>query len=548
MRKIQLLDCTLRDGGYINDWQFGHEDMISIVERLVCAGVDIIEIGFIDAKRPFDINRSIMPNTASAARIFHGVETNGAMMLGMIDYGTCPIENLQPCAESFLDGIRVIFKKEVKEEAIRFCAAVKALGYQVFANCVSITSYSDSELLELIDLINDLEPYAVSIVDTYGLLHQEGLMKFFNVMDAKLNHQIGLAYHAHNNFQMGYANGIEFISRETSRPLVIDGTLFGMGKSAGNTPLELLAMYMNEHFQTKYDISLMLDAIEMNLMEIHQRLPWGYKPFYFIAASQKCHPNYVSFLIDKGTLSMRSINELLGRLEPAKKLLYDQKYIEQLYLSYQRDECDDRADRETLCKLFSGKDILVIGPGKTVLEHRDEIRRYMVEKQPLVLAINSLPEEICAEYVFATNNLRYTKLLAQMVKPENLHVQLIATSNLSRVNRDFRFVLNYGSLIDPETEIPDNSLVMLLKVLLQANVTSVALAGFDGYSHGACNYLVAEMEYKFVHDKVDYLNQYNARFLRENAKALRLVFVTPSYYQKALTDNGDGFHDGQPNR
>ena len=531
MKHIQLLDCTLRDGGYINDWQFGHEDMISVVERLAGAGVDIIEVGFIDARRPFDPNRSIMPDTASAARIFGGVETNNAMMLGMIDYGTCPIENLQPCEESFLDGIRVIFKKEIKEEAIQFCANVKALGYKAFANCVSITSYSENELMDLIALINELEPYAVSMVDTYGLLHQEGLMKIFEVMDANLKPQIGLAYHAHNNFQMGYANGIEFITRKTERPLVVDGTLFGMGKSAGNTPLELLAMYMNEYFDSHYDISLMLDAIEMNLMEIHQRLPWGYKPFFFIAASQKCHPNYVSFLIDKGTLSMRSINELLGRLDESKKLLFDQKYIEQLYLSYQRDECDDSADRATLCTLLAGKDILVLGPGKTVLECGAEIQHFRDQKQPIVLTINSIPDEFCVDYVFATNNLRYTKLLAQLVKPENKRVQLIATSNLSRVNRDFSFVLNYGSLIDAQTEIPDNSLVMLLKVLLNANVASVGLAGFDGYSHDACNYLNAEMEYKFVHDKVDYLNAYNTLFLREHAAALNVVFVTPSYYQ-----------------
>lgn len=540
MRQIQLLDCTLRDGGYINDWQFGHEDMISVVERLVGAGVDVIEVGFIDARRPFDINRSIMPDTASAARIFDGVETCNAMMLGMIDYGTCPIENLQPCKESFLDGIRVIFKKEIRQDAIRYCAAVKALGYQVFANCVSITSYSEDELIDLIALINELEPYAVSMVDTYGLLHQEGLMKIFEVMDANLKPQIGLAYHAHNNFQMGYANGIEFITRETTRPLVVDGTLFGMGKSAGNTPLELLAMYMNEHFDTHYDISLMLDAIEMNLMEIHQRLSWGYKPFFFIAASQKCHPNYVSFLIDKGTLSMRSINELLGRLEGPKKLLYDQKYIEQLYLSYQRDECDDSKDREALCSKFSGKDVLILGPGKTVVEYHAEIQRYLDEKRPVILAINSIPADFCVDYVFATNNLRYTKLIAQLVKTENKSVQLIATSNLSRVNHDFSFVLNYGSLIDAQTEIPDNSLVMLLKVLLQTSVASVALAGFDGYSHDACNYLNAEMEYKFVHDKVDYLNAYNTQFLREHTKALGLVFVTPSYYQNkaeaVLTD------------
>jgi 4-hydroxy 2-oxovalerate aldolase len=534
MNNVKLLDCTLRDGGYVNDWLFGHDTMISVVERLVGAGIDIIEVGFLDERRAFDMDRSIMPDTQSAAKIFHGVETKGAMILGMIDYGTCPISRLQPCGESILDGIRVIFKKELMTDALRFCGEVQALGYKVFANCVSITSYNEYELKELIDLINGVSPYAVSMVDTYGLLHQEGLMKIFEVMDRHLNPEIGLAYHAHNNFQMGYANGIEFISRNTDRALIVDGTLFGMGKSAGNTPLELLAMYMNERFGTRYDISLLLDAIDMNLMEIHDRSPWGYKPFYFIAASQKCHPNYVSFLINKGTLSMKAINELLSRLEEPKRLLYDQKRIDALYLNYQRDECDDTAARTALNSVLAGRDVLVIGPGKSVRENGEKIQSHITRHHPVIIAINSLPEEYCADYVFATNNKRYTKLLAQLVKPENRSVQLIATSNLSRVNREFSFVLNYGSLIDAATEIPDNSLVMLLKTLLEASVKSVALAGFDGYTHGECNYLNAEMEYGFVHDKVDYLNEYNSLFIKNNAEKLGLTFVTPSVYEAAI--------------
>lgn len=534
MNEVKLLDCTLRDGGYVNDWLFGRETMLSVLERLIGAGVELIEIGFLDARRPFDPDRSIMPDTESAGRIFGGVQKRGATILGMIDYGTCPIENLQPCEDSYLDGIRVIFKKEKMHDALRYCAQVKAKGYLVFANCVSITSYREDELLELIRAVNEIEPYCVSMVDTYGLLHQEGLMKIFERMDANLKPGIRLAYHAHNNFQMGYANGIEFLGRKTDRARLIDGTLFGMGKSAGNTPLELLAMHLNEHFDKHYDISLMLDAIDMDLMEIHRKSPWGYQPFFFIAASQKCHPNYISFLMNKGTLSMKSISELLGRLTGDKKLLYDQKEIERLYLDYQRVECDDSAARATLRGLLSERSILVIGPGKTVMTHHDEILGYVARERPLVIAVNSIPDDIDVDYVFATNNKRYTRLLAQLVRPACENVNLIATSNLGCVNRDFSLVLNYGSLIDEHTEIPDNSLVMLLRALADANVGTTALAGFDGYTHGESNYLNAEMEYSFVHDKVDYLNDYNTRFLKENAAKIGLVFVTPSVYQSAF--------------
>ena len=532
MNQVKLLDCTLRDGGYVNDWHFGHETMISVLERLVGSGIDLIEVGFLDARRPYDPDRSIFPDTESAGRIYSDVNKKSSIILGMIDYGTCPIENIQPCKDTYLDGIRVIFKKEIMRDALHFVKQIKDLGYIVYANCVSITSYSDDELKVLIDEINKIKPNGVAMVDTYGLLHQEGLVKIFDIMDTLLDPSIQLAYHAHNNFQMGYANGIEFLSRNTARTLVVDGTLYGMGKSAGNTPLELLSMYMNEHFEKKYDISLQLDAIDMNLLDIYQRSPWGYKPFFFIAASQGCHPNYVSFLMNKGTLSMKAIQDLLGRLTGDKKLLYDQKLIERLYLEYQTNECDDKEARAALRTLLEGREILVLGPGKSVKSHLPSIHSFIRLHSPVVIAINLIPEEIPVDYLFATNNKRYTRLLAELVKPQNTEIKLVATSNLSCVNKNFSFVINYGSLIDASTDIPDNSLIMLLRLLLSMNVGAVSLAGFDGYTHTDSNYLNAEMEYSFVHDKVDYLNSYMTDFLQTHQADLSLSFVTPSGYEK----------------
>ena len=107
MSKIKLLDCTLRDGGYVNDWKFGHDNIESIFERLVDAGVDVIEIGFLDDRRPFDIDRSIMPDTDSVEKIYGNLDRKQAQIVGMIDYGTCDISNIKPCSESYIDGIRV---------------------------------------------------------------------------------------------------------------------------------------------------------------------------------------------------------------------------------------------------------------------------------------------------------------------------------------------------------------------------------------------------------------------------------------------------------
>lgn len=88
--------------------------------------------------------------------------------------------------------------------------------------------------MDLIRLANEVKPYAVSMVDTYGLMHQNNLKHYFDLLDQYLLPEIGLGYHAHNNFQMGYANCITMMSQVTDRLLLVDGTIYGMGKSAGN--------------------------------------------------------------------------------------------------------------------------------------------------------------------------------------------------------------------------------------------------------------------------------------------------------------------------
>ena len=100
MKRMKLLDCTLRDGGYVNDWHFGYANIVSMFERLVDAGTDIIEVGFLDDRRPFDIDRTIFPDTQSADRLYASLDKKNAMIVGMIDYGTCAIENIAPCKES----------------------------------------------------------------------------------------------------------------------------------------------------------------------------------------------------------------------------------------------------------------------------------------------------------------------------------------------------------------------------------------------------------------------------------------------------------------
>ena len=530
--EIKLLDCTLRDGGYLNDWEFGRSNIVNIFERLVSAGIDIIETGFIDDRRPFDVNRTIFPDTESANRIYGKLDKGSSMIVGMIDYGTCSIDNIMDAKDCYLDGIRVIFKKHKMHDAIAFCHRIKEKGYKVFAQAVSITSYNDDELSELIGLVNDLEPYAFSLVDTYGLLHKGQLRHYFDFACAHLKTSIGIGYHAHNNFQLAYANCIELVDDPPKdRMLIVDGTLYGMGKSAGNTPIELLVMHMNGYHGTCYHNSQILEAIEVTILEMSRKVGWGYSFKFFLAASHDCHPNYVNFLMDNGKLSVKSINEILENLDDNKRLLYDADYIKEQYLDYQKNNCADSDSVSRLIKELEGADILLMGPGKNIYRQRDRVEKYIADKKSITISINFIPEDYDIDYVFMSNAKRYVQLCSALNEQKEKS-KLIATSNITRTLVEFDYTLSYSDLLDEEALMPDNPLIMLLKLLKKADVSGIGLAGFDGYREtSVSNYVNPNMEYTYSSEEANNINTDTVAGIRKLGLKIKPVFVTESIYE-----------------
>lgn len=532
---MYLLDCTLRDGGYVNDWEFGYDNIVNIYERLVSANVDIVEVGFIDERRRYDVNRSIFPDTASVGYTFGKLNRGNSLIVGMIDFGTCGIEKVQEQEDSFLDGIRVIFKKEKMHQAIEFCKQVKAKGYKVFVQAVSITSYDDTTFHELLELVNGMEPYAFSLVDTYGLLHKGDLQRYLQMADEGLKPDIALGYHAHNNFQLAYSNCIELLEHSLKRKLLVDGSLYGMGKSAGNAPIELLSKYMNDHCGKSYHVSQLLEAIDVNILDIYRRTPWGYAFKFYLSASNDCHPNYVTYLQEKRKLSVKSISDILDTISQDKKLLYDADYIEQLYLQYQAKECEDTTDRERLKKLLldhrEKRPILLLGPGKNIDSQKEEVKAYIKKENPIIIAINFLPDDISTHILFISNAKRYVQLSTKLMQL-SAQVSIVATSNVTSVSKPFDYTLNYGSLLDEKAWIVDNPLIMFLKLLEQFGIKDVSLAGFDGFSTAeTANYINENMEHEFTREKAVQLNQDVADSVKRLDGSIMLHFITDTLYR-----------------
>lgn len=529
---IQLLDCTLRDGGYVNDWKFGNSTITCILERLIQANINVIEVGFLDERQPFNADRTIQPDTGSYDKILNGIDHKDAMLVAMIDYGTCGLDRIAPRNVSVLDGIRVIFKQPKMREAIQFGYALKQLGYKVFLQMVSVTTYTDRDMLDFIDLVNGISPYAVSMVDTYGLMHKEDMLHYFHLLDYNLRPEVRIGYHSHNNFQLAYANTCELIKQRAKHDVLVDGTLYGIGKSAGNAPLELLAMYLNENYGKQYDLNQLLEAIDTNILRIYHQHYWGYSLLYFLAASNDCHPNYIDYLLSKKTLSVGAINEIVKMIPLEWKLNYQRSYIEQLYAEYQHRTIQGERSLQALRQVLSNRQVLVLGPGKSILSHVQEIERYIKSNKPSVLSVNFIPEGFILDYIFIGNAKRYSLLLPEVNciggKP-----QVIATSNITAAGRPFDYVLNYAELLSDNDLIEDNALIMLLTALCRCGLRSVALAGFDGFGQEINqSYYDDNMELSTDYKRLSAINNAIADKLPTFEKQLKISFLTPSLYEK----------------
>lgn len=251
MKNIQVLDCTLRDGGRIIDCKFPENIIGDISRELTNVEIDIIELGFL--RRPDLVSNNL--NTTFFTKVsqmvqYIPVKKKNTIYVAFIDYDMYDFSLLEKCDKKSIDGIRVGFTKKQWIEDQRGVKValniVKQQGYLLFVQGVNSLAYSDRELLDIIDVMNEIKPYSFGIVDTYGSMYLDDIVHYYNLVDYNLDNQIRIDVHSHNNFQLAFAFAQEIVRLANGkRNIILDATLNGMGKCAGNLNTELVVDYLN---------------------------------------------------------------------------------------------------------------------------------------------------------------------------------------------------------------------------------------------------------------------------------------------------------------
>ncbi len=327
MSKVKILDCTLRDGGYVNNWSFGYDNIGKIISNLVEANIDYVECGFLKEEQ-YKSNKTFFSTIEQLNYIFPLKNTITKFCL-MINYGEVPIDCIPRSKGDIC--FRVVFKKDKMNEAIEYCKQLMIKGYDVSINPMNTVGYSSSELLALIKDVNALNPEIFTIVDTNGEMKKKEVLSLFYFLDNNLNSEIKLGFHSHNNLKLSFSNALSILEQSTDRTVIIDSSVLGIGRGAGNLCTELLAQYLNDYYCGKYKLFPILKLVDECITPIFKSKPWGASVHYYLSATNSCHPNYASFLLDKKEMSVDVINEIFTKIPIDKKSYYDDSLIENLY-------------------------------------------------------------------------------------------------------------------------------------------------------------------------------------------------------------------------
>ena len=521
MGNVKLLDCTLRDGGYVNDWRWGFGAARDIVATLTRAGADIVEVGFLRNVEGYDPDVTVCRRIEELNRLLPAGRGR-TMYAGMAMRSNYDIAQLSPYAGEGIELIRITAHDYDIREGMDFAREVQARGYKLSINPINIMGYADRDILWILDQVNAIRPYQFSIVDTFGSMRRRDLERILSLVDHNLDPAIRVGLHLHENMALSFCLAQEFVDKHLRRDITVDASLLGMGRIPGNLPIELMADYLNDTLGARYDIDELMDAIQDHIAPLKGETAWGYTPAYFLSARYNLHRNYAEHYLAKGDLTNRDINHILAGLDRAKATAFDAAYADRLYRDYQSRHVDDEAAMQALRTAFGGKRVLVLAPGASL---GTEAGRAAVAGAgaDVCVSANFCPDFCRPDYAFFSSSKRFDK-----VDPAALPCPAILTSNLHAAPDTAR-VVNYDRLAGDDAQA-GNSVLMLLRLLRLCGARQALLAGADGYRPGARAYADSSL-----HTHTDRGAAYNAQVgaaMRSIAGGLPLQFVTPSEYAK----------------
>ena len=475
-----ILDCTLRDGGYYTTWDFQKSLVQQYVKTVSNLPVDYIEIGYRNLPHPdyfgefFYLPKSTLDQISEAIR-------PGIKLAAMIDekkYSPQEVPKLLDGYQNHIQLIRMTVRPSKLEDGIRLATAVKALGFDVALNIMYLSKMGDdlTSLLKFKDHADSVD--YLYLVDSYGACLPDQIKAAFQFVKANLPMKIG--FHGHDNIGLAFANTIAALEGGAD---IVDGTVLGMGRGAGNLRTELIAAYLANLEKKSVDLSSLADLLEhFQVMKNEHR--WGPELPYIVSGFANLPQKDVMEWLGKKRFSTSTVVETLqGEQEDSP-------------LSHSYPALDSALERLALNKI---KSCIVIGGGASAINHASSISEFAKATQALLIHSsfrNVEPYSHLAEQQILCLSGREAEKLEGMpidsLKNQFLGYVISAnlqkTSSVPSVLSDQTFEIYPITRTDDASPISlveqDSPLGLALSVANALSVEEIFLVGFDGYPGG----------------------------------------------------------------
>ena len=528
MNSIKVLDVTLRDGGCVNNFNFGHNYMDKILKAQEQSRLDIIEVGYLDENKGTEIDRTQWISVQAISRALLKKKNNNIKYVAMIDLGKFDVRNLPTRTSTTIDGIRLAFHKKDVSKIVEVCKIILEKGYELFIQPMITLRYSDKELLDLVTLVNEKLSCATAfyIVDSFGEMRADDIRRVVSLIDHNLKQQMPIGFHSHNNLQLSYSNACAILNFATNREIILDSSILGMGKGAGNLNTELLLEHLNIFFQKRYSISPLLEVIDEVLNQIRSEFYWGYSPEFYLSAVHHCTPSYATHFYSKHMLPISQVGELLGQIAEDKKISFDKEYAEKLWRTFKAtNQCDDSAVLSELKQKIQNKTVILVAPGKSLSEYNSLIKEIIANKSTISISLNII-DNFDTTYFLITRKELYNLSL-------NSGKKIITTSRIANESSNNVKTLNYEKWIEVHNGLTyDSSSIIAFNLIKECGANEICLAGFDGFSSDINeNYYSQDLRHPVTSQQAKERNKFYKEYINVLKKSgIKVTFLTPSKY------------------
>lgn len=489
---MKLLDCTLRDGGYYNNWDFDRSLVEDYLNAMVEAKVNAVEIGFRSLPKttfmgPYSYSLDKYLETLSLPRnALIGVMINASEFLNEYSKTDSIIDNLfQPAENSPIDLVRIAINFESALKAEALTKILREKGYKIGFNLMQSNGHNEKQWDNVVGTISKWDSVDILyFADSLGNMNPKHVSFICNCIKNNWEKPIGI--HTHDNKGLALINSLTALEEGVEW---CDSTIMGMGRGAGNVSTEALLMECNSLGLHTGDAQLLGKCLTY-FKELKQDHQWGSNPHYHYGANHNIHPTYVQSLLSDNRYSNDQIHKILEFLASKPSTSFNKIALREAVYPRSEDLSNGSWDATGW---LEGKEVLMIGSGPSVKKYRDAIIAYIKNNDCAVLFLN-INEYIPSEYGFATivahenraifDASQYSKLGHPIVMPfDSLGKEL--SSEVKGLE-----ILNYGVSLQENTFKVNAKNCILpiplafaygLCVAVQANAREIKMVGFDGY-------------------------------------------------------------------